>query len=111
MAKIRLLLTDDHTLFRQGVRILLEAELDMEIVAEAANGIEAVALAEELRPDVVLMDLGMTGMSSFEAARTIRKQRPETRVLFLSMYDDEDYLAESMELGANGYLLKDCACD
>jgi len=111
MAKIRLLLTDDHTLFRQGVRNLLAAEPDMEIAGEAATGEEAVALAEELRPDIVLMDIGMPGMSSFEAARVIRKQCPETRVLFLSMYDDEDYLAECMELGASGFLLKDCPCD
>ncbi|HJT90232.1 MAG TPA: response regulator transcription factor [Bryobacteraceae bacterium] len=107
MAKIRLLLTDDHTLFRQGIRTLLAAEPDMEVVAEAGNGTEAVALAQETRPDVVLMDVGMAGMSSFEATRQIRKQRPETRVLFLSMYDDEDYLAESVDIGASGYVLKE----
>lgn len=111
MAKIRILLTDDHTMFRQGVRTLLAAEPDMEVAGEASNATDAVTMAEELRPDVVLMDIGMAGMSSFEATRLIRRARPETRVLFLSMYDDDDYLAECMELGASGYVLKDSPCD
>ena len=108
MAKIRVLLTDDHTLFRQGIKTLLTAEPNLEVVGEAGNAAEAVAKAAELKPDVVLMDVSMPGLSSFEATRQIRKSRPETKVLFLSMYDDEDYLAECMEAGANGYLLKDC---
>ena len=107
MPKTRVLLTDDHTLFRQAIRTLLTAEADLEVVGEAANASESVALAHQLRPDVVLMDIGMAGMSSFEATRQIRRDRPETHVLFLSMYDDEDYLAECMEIGANGYVLKD----
>ena len=107
MAKIRVLLTDDHTLFRQGVRTLLSAEADIEVAGEAVNASDAVALAQQLHPDVVLMDIGMTGMSSFEAARQIRKERPETRVVFLSMYDDEDYVAECVDMGANGYILKE----
>jgi DNA-binding NarL/FixJ family response regulator len=111
MAKIRILLTDDHTLFRQGIRTLLSAEPDMEIVGEAANAFEAVTTARQFRPDVVLMDIGMNGMSSFEATRQIRKERPETKVVFLSMYDDEDYLAECVEIGASGYVLKDSPAD
>ena len=111
MAKIRILLTDDHTLFRQGIRTLLSAEPDMEIVGEAANAFEAVTTARQFRPDVVLMDIGMNGMSSFEATRQIRKERPETKVVFLSMYDDEDYLAECVEIGAGGYVLKDSPAD
>lgn len=107
MAKIRILLTDDHTLFRQGMRNLLTAEPDLEVAAEAANAGEAILKAAETRPDIVLMDIGMPGLSSFEAARQIRKDRPETKVLFLTMYDDEDYLAECMDVGANGYVLKD----
>jgi len=107
MSKIRVLLTDDHTLFRQGIRTLLAAEPDMEISAEAANASDAVSLARQVRPDVVLMDIGMAGMSSFEATRLIRKERPETRVVFLSMYDDEDYLAECVDIGASGYILKE----
>jgi two-component system response regulator NreC len=111
MAKIRILLTDDHTLFRQGIRTLIAAEPDMEVCGEASNAAEAIAEAQELRPDVVLMDIGMAGISSFEATRQIRKARPETRVLFLSMYDDEDYLAECVDIGANGYVLKDSPAD
>src|ERR1035441_379032 len=111
MAKIRILLTDDHTLFRDGIRTLLAAESDMEVVGESANALDAVALARQARPDVVLMDIGMAGMSSFEATRQIRKERPETKVVFLSMYDDEDYLAECVEIGASGYVLKDSPAD
>jgi len=107
MAKIRVLLTDDHTLFRQGIRTLLAAESDIEVAGEAVNAAEAVALSHEIRPDLVLMDIGMQGLSSFEATRQIRKDHPETRVVFLSMYDDEDYLAESVDMGASGYVLKD----
>jgi DNA-binding NarL/FixJ family response regulator len=107
MAKIRVLLTDDHTLFRQGIRTLLSAEPDIEVVGEAANAFDAVTTARQFRPDVVLMDIGMNGMSSFEATRQIRKERPETKVVFLSMYDDEDYLAECVDIGASGYVLKD----
>ena len=107
MPKIRILLTDDHTLFRQGMLNLIVREADMEVAGEAANASEAVVKATELRPDIVLMDIGMPGLSSFEATRQIRKEQPETRVIFLSMYDDEEYLAECIDVGANGYLLKD----
>ena len=107
MAKIKVLLTDDHTLFRHGIRTLLAAESDMEVIGEAGNAMDAVALAQHVRPDVVLMDIGMPGMSSFEATRQIRKERPDTKVVFLSMYDDEDYLAECLDIGASGYVLKD----
>jgi len=109
MPKIKCLLVDDHTLFRQGVRRLLESESDFEVVGEAANGGEAVEKARELRPDIVLMDIGMTGLSSFEAGRQIKKNRPETKLLFLTMYDDEDYLVQCLEVGASGYVLKDTA--
>jgi len=107
MAKIRVLLTDDHTLFRQGIKTLLAAESDLDIVGEAANGAEAVEKVTELRPDLVLMDIGMPGLSSFEATRQIKKVRPDTKILFLTMYDDEDYLVQCMEVGASGYVLKD----
>ena len=107
MSKIRILLTDDHTLFRQGIATLIAAEPDMEVAGQAPNASDAVALAAQLHPDIVFMDIGMTGMSSFEATRLIRKERPETKVIFMSMYDDEDYLSECMEMGASGYILKD----
>ena len=107
MPKIKCLLVDDHTLFRQGVRRLLEMESDFEVVGEAADAGAAVEKARDLRPDIVLMDIGMQGLSSFEAARHIRKNRPETKVLFLTMYEDEDYLVQCLEVGAAGYVLKD----
>ena len=107
MAKIRVFLTDDHTLFRQGIRTLLSAEPDIEIAGESGDAAEAVERAPEVRPDVVLLDISMPGLSSFQAIRQLHKIRPETKVLLLTMYDDEDYLSESMESGANGYILKD----
>ncbi|MGD0670380.1 MAG: response regulator transcription factor [Bryobacteraceae bacterium] len=111
MPKIRVLITDDHAMFRQGVRTLLAAEPDLEIAGEAKDAAEAVSLSRQSRPDVVLMDIGMTGMSSFEATRVIRKERPETRVVFLSMYDDDEYLAECVSIGASGYILKECPAE
>ena len=107
MPKIKCLLVDDHTLFRQGVRRLLESETDFEVVGEAADGGEAVEKARELRPDIVLMDIGMPGLSSFESAWQIKKNRMETKILFLTMYEDEDYLVQCLEVGASGYVLKD----
>ncbi|MGD0500188.1 MAG: response regulator transcription factor [Bryobacteraceae bacterium] len=111
MSKIRILLTDDHALFRHGVRTLLTAEPDMEVVGEASDATEGLALTRQIRPDIVLMDIGMKGLSSFEAARMIRKERPDTRIVFLSMYDDEDYLSECVEIGASGYVLKESPAD
>src|SRR2546426_5200706 len=110
MSKIRVFLTDDHTLFRQGIKTLIAAEPDMEVVGEASNGTDSVAKAAEARPDVVLMDIGMPGLSSFEATRQIKKNRPEAKVLFLTMYDDEDYLVECMEVGAGGYEIGRASC-
>lgn len=83
----------------------------MEVVGEAPNAAEAAALVPETRPDVALMDIGMPGLSSFEATREIHKNHPGTRVIFLSMYDDEDYVAECVEIGATGYVLKDSPVD
>lgn len=107
MAKIRLLIADDHTLFREGIHALIASQPDMEVAGEAADAIEAVQKAAETHPDVVLLDVSMPGLSSFEATRQISKRRPETKILYLSMYDDEDYLAEGMEAGGSGYILKD----
>ena len=107
MSKIRVLLTDDHTLFRKGIRTLLSREADIEVVGEAENGSQSVEKVAELNADVVLLDIGMPGLSSFEATRQIKKIRPETKILFLTMYDYEDYLGECMEVGGSGYVLKD----
>jgi len=112
MSKIRVLLVDGCTLFRQGLRVLLGAEQDLEVVGESANASDAVALVEQLRPDVVLMETaGMLGLSSFEAIRQILKEYPETKVVFLSLYDDEEYLAQAVEVGVSGYVLKDSSVD
>jgi len=111
MSKIRILLTDDHTMFRQALKGLLAAEPDFDIVAEAANAADAIARSAECRPDLVLMDIGMAGLSGFEATRQIRRLRPESKVVFLTMYDDEEYLAECMEAGGSGYVLKDSPAD
>lgn len=79
----------------------------MRVLGEASNGTEAVELCSTLRPDVVLMDISMPGLSSFEATRQIKKARPEVKVIFLSMFEDEDYLTQALESGASGYLVKD----
>src|SRR5260370_18698508 len=96
MAKIHVLLVDDHTLFRQGLKTLISAESDMDVAGEASNGSDAVEKADDVRPDMVLMDVSMPGLSSFEAARQIRKNHPKTKVLFLTMYNDQDYVTQGM---------------
>jgi two-component system, NarL family, response regulator NreC len=109
MSKIRVLLADDHVLFRHGIRGLLSTQIDIEVVSEVSNASDAVSQCSESRPDVVLMDISMPGLSSFEAARQIKKARPGIRILFLSMFNDEDYLQQAMQAGASGYVLKDTA--
>jgi two-component system response regulator NreC len=106
---IRCMVVDDHTLFRAGLRRLLEAEADIEVVGEASDASQALEKARELRPDVVLMDIGMPGISSFEAARRMRAECPATRLIFLTMYEDEEYLRQALAAGVAGYLLKDAA--
>lgn len=105
--KTRVLLADDHTMFRQGVRNMLAAEADLEVIGEVGNAADAVRSLQDLRPDIILMDVGMQGMSSFEATRQIKQLRSETRIIFLTMYDDQDYLFQAMNAGGSGYLLKD----
>lgn len=103
---IRVLLADDHALVREGTRRLLEAESDVEVVAEAASGEEAVAAARDLQPDIAIMDIAMPGIGGIEATRTIKTYCPKTAVLVLSAYDDEPYLIALLEAGAAGFLLK-----
>src|SRR5690348_5058473 len=103
---IRVLLADDHALVREGTRRLLEAEGDVEVVAEAASGEEAVREAQRLHPNIAIMDIAMPGMGGIEATRNIKAHCPETAVLVLSAYDDEPYLLALLEVGAAGFLLK-----
>ena len=105
--KTRVLLVDDHAMFRQGIRNVLGMEADLEVIGEVQNAADAVRTAQEGRPDVILMDVGMQGLSPFEATRQIKQHRPETRIVFLTMYDDQDYLFNAMNAGASVYLLKD----
>jgi DNA-binding NarL/FixJ family response regulator len=107
MGKIRVLLADGQSLFREGIRALLSAEADLEVAGEAASGADAIAIAAQLQPDLVLLDVGMPGISCFEATRQIRKSRPETKVILLTIYEDEDYLLQGMDAGASAYVLKD----
>jgi len=104
---IRILLADDHSMVRQGFRRILEAQADFEIVGEASDGREAIALAEQLRPDIVVMDVAMPGLNGIEATRRIVESSPRTKVLALSMHRDNVYVREILRAGARGYLLKD----
>src|SRR3984885_545310 len=103
---LRILLADDHALVRQGFRMILEAQPDMEIVGQAGNGREAVELAEKLHPDVVVMDVAMPELNGTEATRRLAASSPHTRVLALSMHKDSVYVREILRAGARGYLLK-----
>ena len=105
--KIRCVLADDHTLLRDGVRRLLEEAPDFSVVGEAADASEALKLVIEHRPDIVLLDISMPGMSSFEAARLIEEHCSGTRIVFLTMHEDQEYLTQALRSGASGYLLKD----
>ena len=105
-ARIRVLLVDDHALFRKGLANLLRAEPDFEVVGEAADGQEAIAKAPSLRPDVILMDVRMPRVSGLEATRQILSTLPQTKILMLSMSEDEDAVVEAVKNGAQGYLLK-----
>jgi DNA-binding NarL/FixJ family response regulator len=107
--KITVLLADDHTVVRQGLRSLLHAEPDIEIVGEAETGRQAVRLAATLKPDVVVMDIAMPALNGLEASRQIAREVPSSRVLILSSYADDEYVHQSTEAGAVGYLVKQAA--
>lgn len=108
---IRVVVCDDHELFRRGLRMVLEAEEGIEVVAEAANGEQAVTVVGELAPDVVLMDLRMPRMDGIEATRIIRRLFPTTRIIVLTVSDEEDDLYGAVKAGANGYLLKEVSIE
>ena len=109
MGRVRILLADDHTVVRQGLRKLLEERPDWEVIAEAGDGREAVRLAEQQKPDVAILDVAMPLLNGIEATRQITKRVPSTRVLVLSMHADEAYVTQILQAGATGYLLKDSA--
>jgi len=104
--RIRVIVADDHTIVRSGVRLMLEAEADIDVVGEASTGRETVKKVGALRPDVVLMDIGMPDMDGLEATRTIKNAYPETEVLALTMHRSDEYLFEMLRAGASGYILK-----
>ena len=106
---IRILLADDHTVVRKGLRLLLESQPGFEVVADASSGREAVALAERHSPDVVVMDVAMPILNGIEAARQISASSPRTAIVFLSMHADEGYVLKALKSGARAYLLKDSA--
>jgi DNA-binding NarL/FixJ family response regulator len=103
---VRVLIADDHGIVRGGIRLLLDRQPDMEVVAEAADGAEAVEAALRTAPDVCVLDVSMPKLTGLQATREIKAQRPETHVLVLSMHDDERYLFEALKAGAGGYVLK-----
>lgn len=109
MKTVRILLADDHTVVRKGLRLLLESVSQFQVVADAADGRQAIALAEEHRPDVVVMDIAMPILNGIEAARQISAKLPQTAIVFLSMHSDEAYVIKALKAGARAYLLKDSA--
>ena len=102
-----IVLADDHHLVRQGFRALLESNSEFTVIGETGDGLEALELAKQLQPDVLILDVMMPGLTGIEVARRLRRRSPQTRVIILSMYDDEAYVHEALRNGARGYVLKD----
>ncbi|MCK4403505.1 MAG: response regulator transcription factor [candidate division Zixibacteria bacterium] len=111
MKKVKLLVADDHKIFRQGIKKLLEEESDLQVVGEAANGREAVKKATELKPDVILMDIAMANLNGLEATKQIKKVLPDIKVIMLTMHKNEEYILQSFQAGASGYILKEGAVE
>ena len=109
MRKIKVLLADDHKMIRAGLRLVLEQQPDISVAGEADDGRQAVSLAQELKPDVVVMDVGMPNLNGIEASLQIKEARPETAIVMLSMHSDEGYILRALRAGAAGYILKDSA--
>jgi two-component system, NarL family, response regulator NreC len=109
MRKIRILLADDHQLMRSGVRLMLEREADLTVVGEASDGREAVSMAKSLKPEVVVMDIGMPNLNGIEAAHQMTQDNPQLAIVMVSMHSDESYVLRALKAGARGYLLKDSA--
>jgi DNA-binding NarL/FixJ family response regulator len=109
VAQIRILLADDHTIIRSGLKLLLEQQPDFKVVAEASDGREAVQLVSKLRPDVVILDIGMPNLNGIEATRQIVSEDPKAQVVILSMHSDEGYVLRALKAGARAYILKNSA--
>jgi two-component system response regulator NreC len=109
MEPIRILIADDHAVMRAGLRLLLNGQEDMQVVDEAGDGWQTVEKAVTLKPDIVLLDITMPGLSGLEAARQIRQRAPEVKLLVLTMHDDEAYLRQFLQIGATGYIVKKAA--
>lgn len=109
MSNTRILLAEDHKIVRDGLRTLIDSEPGMEVIAEAEDGRSAVRLAQELSPDVIIMDIAMPDMNGIDATRVIIHENPKVKVIALSMYSDRRFVSGMLEAGASGYLLKDCA--
>jgi len=109
MSKIRILIVDDHTIVREGVRILLEAQPDMQVAGEAADGQAAIALVRELQPAIVLIDIAMPVLNGLEATRVIKREFPQIQVIGLTMYESDEYFFQLLNAGASGYVLKKAA--
>ena len=109
MNPVRIVLADDHTVMRNGLRLLLERQPHLQVVGEAADGRQAVSLSESANPDVVIMDIGMPNLNGIEAARQIVNHNPHTAIAILSMHSDESYVIRALKAGARAYLLKDSA--
>jgi two-component system NarL family response regulator len=105
--KVRVLIADDHTLFRKGVRKMLEAEEDMQVVGEAATGQEALEQARMVMPDVIIMDIQMPDMDGIEATRTLRREMPRIGIIFVTMFRDDEFVFRGLQAGGRGYILKD----
>jgi DNA-binding NarL/FixJ family response regulator len=104
--KTRILVADDHAIVRQGLRLILDGQPDMEVVGEAGDGAEAVALAQKIRPHLVVLDVSMPRLTGLQAAHQVTKLAPDVRILILSMHDNEQYFFEALRAGASGYVLK-----
>lgn len=109
MGKIRVLVVDDHTIVREGVHILLEAQSDIEVVGEAADGQEALVRARELQPEIALVDIAMPGLNGLELTRALKRDWPQISVIILTMYESDEYFFQVLDAGASGYVLKKAA--
>lgn len=107
MEKINVLIADDHSMIRQGIKQILELENDIQVIGQAGNGIDAVRLADELKPDIVLMDINMPGLNGIQATAEIKQKGIPVKIIMLTIHDDNEYLFKTVNLGAEGYVLKD----